>query len=77
MLAFFTTSLQRSCSFLMKAANSAGELPTAIALSAAKRSPTTFDLAAFAASACRRWTTASGVFAGAIRPYHCDVSNPL
>ena len=32
--------------------------------------------AALAASAARRWMIASGVFAGAFSPYHCEVSKP-
>jgi hypothetical protein len=71
-----TTLLHRSCSFLMNAAYSAGVEPTGPASSAARRSSMSGLFAAFAASAARRWMIASGVFAGAFRPYHCEVSKP-
>src|SRR3974390_86841 len=71
-----TTLLQRACSFLMNAAYSAGVEPTASASSAAKRSFTLAECAALAAAAAGRLMIASGVFAGAFRPYHCEVSKP-
>jgi len=76
MLAARTTLLQRCCSLRMKAAYSAGPEPIDSASSAANRSCTLGSLAAFAASAARRWITALGVRAGAFNPYHCEVSKP-
>ena len=54
----------------------AGVEPTASASSAAKRSATAGLFAALAASMARRSMIAFGVFAGAFKPYHCEVSKP-
>jgi hypothetical protein len=46
------------------------------ASSAAKRSSTEGCFTALAASSASRRITATGVFAGALMPYHCVASNP-
>src|SRR5258708_22245057 len=74
--AFSITSFHRACSFAMNSAYSCGDEPTASASSAAKRATSAGLFAAFAASSASRLMIAGGVFAGALSPYHCDVSKP-
>ena len=77
MLARLTMSFQMLCSRLMNAANSLAGPPPPTALSVAKRSVTALDFSALYDSSCNRLTISGGVPAGAIIPYHCEVSKSL
>src|SRR5688572_12238996 len=65
-----TTLPMRASSWLICAANSAGELPTAITPSKLSRSAISDELVAAAISLLSKSTTAWGVPAGAATPYH-------
>ena len=71
-----STGFQRSRSVAMKAANSAGVPPTAIAASPFRRSSAAGSCTALAAAAASLSRFAGAKLAGASRPYHCVISKP-